>query len=111
MGMRDESWCADCGKSQPYSPDEVTCGACATEQSDMQSNKLIEYMKIHLISLEQDSERIQEEMSQFEYNMDSKDYQSLEIEDISLNGQIIATRHLLSVATDIMNSYNEREYV
>jgi hypothetical protein len=50
-------------------------------------------------------------MSQFEYNMDSKDYQSLEIEDISLNGQIIATRHLLSVATDIMNSYNEREYV
>jgi hypothetical protein len=60
-------------------------------------------MKIHLISLEQDSEKVQEEMSQFEYNMDSKDYQSLEIEDISLNGQIIATRHLLSVATDIMN--------
>jgi len=59
-------------------------------------------MKLHLISLEQDSERIQEEMSQFEYNMDSKDYQSLEIEDISLNGQIIATRHLLSVALDIM---------
>ena len=72
------------------------------------SSKFIEYMKIHLISLEQDSERIQEEMSQFEYNMDSKDYQSLEIEDISLNGQIIATRHLLSVATDIMNSTNER---
>jgi hypothetical protein len=65
-------------------------------------------MKLHLISLEQDSERVQEEMSQFEYNMDSKDYQSLEIEDISLNGQIIATRHLLSVATDIMNSSNER---
>jgi len=75
------------------------------------SSKFIEYMKIHLISLEQDSERIQEEMSQFEYNMDSKDYQSLEIEDISLNGQIIATRHLLSVATDIMNASNEREYV
>jgi hypothetical protein len=66
-------------------------------------NQLIEYMKIHLISLEQDSERVQEEMSQFEYNMDSKDYQSLEIEDISLNGQIIATRHLLSVAQDIIN--------
>jgi hypothetical protein len=65
-------------------------------------------MKLHLISLEQDSERVQEEMSQFEYNMDSKDYQSLEIEDISLNGQIIATRHLLSVATDIMNNSNER---
>ena len=75
------------------------------------SSAFLEYMKIHLISLEQDSERVQEEMSQFEYNMDSKDYQSLEIEDISLNGQIIATRHLLSVATDIMNETNEREYV
>ena len=49
-------------------------------------------------------------MSQFEYNMDSKDYQSLEIEDISLNGQITATRHLMSVATDIMNNSNERVY-
>jgi len=72
------------------------------------SSHFLEYMKLHLISLEQDSELVQEEMSQFEYNMDSKDYQSLEIEDISLNGQIIATRHLLSVATDIMNSTNER---
>ena len=72
------------------------------------SSYFLEYMKLHLISLEQDSEKVQEEMSQFEYNMDSKDYQSLEIEDISLNGQIIATRHLLSVATDIMNSSNER---
>ena len=72
------------------------------------SSHFLEYMKLHLISLEQDSERVQEEMSQFEYNMDSKDYQSLEIEDISLNGQIIATRHLLSVATDIMNSSSER---
>ena len=72
------------------------------------SSHFLEYMKLHLISLEQDSEKVQEEMSQFEYNMDSKDYQSLEIEDISLNGQIIATRHLLSVATDIMNSSNER---
>jgi len=68
-------------------------------------------MKLHLISLEQDSEKIQDEMSQFEYNMDSHEYETLEIEDISLNGQIIATRHLLSVATDIMNSSNEREYV
>ena len=68
------------------------------------SSHFLEYMKLHLISLEQDSELVQEEMSQFEYNMDSKDYQSLEIEDISLNGQIIATRHLLSVAEDIMVS-------
>ena len=72
------------------------------------TSKFLEYLKIHLISLEQDSERVQEEMSHFEYNMDSSEYETLEIEDISLNGQIIATRHLLSVATDIMNASNER---
>lgn len=65
-------------------------------------NQLIEYMKIHLISLEQDSEALQVEMDLFE-EMESNEYQALEIEDISINGQIIATRHLLSVATDIMN--------
>ena len=65
-------------------------------------NELIEYMKLHLISLEQDSEKLEEQMSQFEFNMDSDEYEALEIEDISINGQIIATRHLLSVAEGIM---------
>jgi hypothetical protein len=71
------------------------------------SNKLIEYMKIHLISLEQDSEKIEEEMSHFEYNMDSDEYETLEIQDISVNGQIIATAHLLSVANDILSKTKE----
>ena len=72
------------------------------------SSYFLEYVKLHLTSLEQDLEKIQEEMSHFEYNMDSDEYETLEIEDISLNGQIIATRHLLSVAFDIMKSSNER---
>ena len=72
------------------------------------SSYFLEYVKLHLTSLKQDSEKIQDEMSQFEYNMDSNEYETLEIEDISLNGQIIATQHLLSVATDIMNASNER---
>ena len=71
------------------------------------SNQLIEYMKIHLISLEQDSEKIEEEMSHFEYNMDSDEYETLEIQDISVNGQIIATAHLLSVANDILAKTKE----
>jgi hypothetical protein len=58
-------------------------------------------MKIHLISLEQDSEKLQAEMDLFE-EMESNEYQSLEIEDISINGQIIATRHFLSVAKDMI---------
>ena len=50
------------------------------------SSKFIEYMKIHLISLEQD----------LEMNPES-------INVIDIPGQIYATKHLLSVATDIMN--------
>ena len=73
------------------------------------SSKFLEYMKIHLISLEQDSQELQKQMSLID-DMESDEYESIDIEDISLNGQIIATRHLLSVATDIMNSTNEREY-
>lgn len=55
------------------------------------SSKFIEYMKIHLISLNQDLEDNPE---------------SINVVDIP--GQIYATEHLLSVATDIMNETNER---
>jgi hypothetical protein len=71
------------------------------------SSHFLEYMKIHLISLEQDSQELQKQMSLID-DMESDEYESIDIEDISLNGQIIATRHLLSVATDIMNNSNER---
>ena len=54
-------------------------------------------MNLHLISLMQDSEQVASEMDKIE-DLGSDEYQTLEIEDISLNGQIIATRHLLSVA-------------
>jgi hypothetical protein len=49
-------------------------------------NQFIEYMKIHLISLEQDLE---------------ENPMSLHVVDIE--GQIYATKHLLSVAEDILN--------
>jgi len=65
------------------------------------SNQLIEYMKLHLISLQQDADNVQAEMDTYE-EMESNEYQALEIEHISLNGQYIATAHLLSVAEDIM---------
>ena len=54
------------------------------------SSYFLEYMKLHLISLEQDLEM-------------NPEY----INVIDIPGQIEATRHLLSVATDIMNE-NER---
>jgi hypothetical protein len=49
--------------------------------------QFIEYMKIHLISLEQD----------LEMNPES-------INVVDIEGQIYATRHLLSVAEDMINS-------
>lgn len=55
------------------------------------TNQLIEYMKIYLISLNQDMDK--------DLNVESK---------INIQGQIMATEHLMSVATDIMNNSNER---
>lgn len=67
------------------------------------SSVFLEYMKLHLISLEQDMEDAQEF---FRMNRDNHDSSKIDY----LNGQITATEHLLSVATDIMNSTSERVY-
>jgi len=56
---------------------------------DTKTNSLIEYMKIHLISLEQDKDKL---------SIDD------EYSRCVIAGQIIATRHLLSVADDMMSS-------
>jgi hypothetical protein len=80
-----------------YTEDEnVTCYRCDQEEYnkiETKSSKFIEYMKIHLISLEQDVESIEGTLTE---------------DDNYIWGQIVATKHLLSVATDIMNSTNER---
>lgn len=55
------------------------------------SSAFLEYMKIHLISLEQDLEE-----------------NPASIHVVDIEGQIYATEHLLSVANDIMNSTSER---
>ena len=65
------------------------------------SNQLIEYMKLHLISLEQDSAHIEKSMDEYD-NYEDDAYTELEIEDISTNGQIIATSHLLEVAKEML---------
>ena len=65
------------------------------------SSKFIEYMKIHLISLTQDLVQIEDKM-EAEVDLNSDTYNELDIESVSINGQIFATRHLMSVATDIL---------
>ena len=96
MGMYDESWCAGCGVGIHYTDDEnAMCHNCNEEgyvELETRSSKFMEYMKLHLISLEQD----------LEMNPES-------IKVIDIPGQIEATRHLISVATDIMNSTREED--
>ena len=107
MGMRDESWCSDCGKSQPYSEDEVICGSCTSEAYEIRSGKLVEYMRIHLISLQQDLANVSDKMEALDPN--SKDFNYLDIEYNWINGQITAATHLLSVASDILGIQTEEK--
>jgi hypothetical protein len=72
------------------------------------SSAFLEYLKLHEISLIQDAEKIQKLMDSFEGDYDSDEYRDLETDDVINTGELIATRHILSVATDIMNSSNER---
>lgn len=64
----------------------------------------IEYMKLHLLSLHQDAEMLQQKMDSFGGALESFEYQTLEMEDIVNTGEIRATNHLLSVAEDMINS-------
>ena len=65
-------------------------------------DSFIEYMNIHLISLHQDADKLQDKLDNFEGDLDSDSYRELEIADIVNTGEIIATQHLLSVARDMM---------
>jgi hypothetical protein len=55
-----------------------------------------QYVRLHLLSLEQDSEELQTKMDNYS-NYEDDEYRELEIEDISTNGQILACYHFLSV--------------
>jgi hypothetical protein len=59
------------------------------------SNYLLEYMKIHLVSIEQDQEDVISQMEGMDPNC--KDYAELDFEYNWLAGQIIATRHFIEV--------------
>ena len=100
MGIKDESWCVDCGKSQPYSDEDVVCGQCTSEAYELRSNLAVNYMNLHLISLKQDAEKVNQAMD-YVIDMNSDEYKELEIEDISLNGQMIGISHILRYAAEL----------
>jgi hypothetical protein len=64
----------------------------------MKMNPIVEYIRIHLVSLHQDAEMLQEKMDAFGGDFDSDEFRDLEMEDIINTGEMKATAHLLSVA-------------
>lgn len=64
--------------------------------------EFLAYIKLHLLSLEQDSIKFDKLMGEAtEYDTD--EYRELEMEDTINTGEMRATMHLLAVGTDILN--------
>lgn len=66
------------------------------------NNYLLEYMRIHLVSIEQDQAAVSEQMETLDPN--SKDYSELDFEYNWLAGQIIATRHFIQIGEEHGNN-------
>ncbi len=62
------------------------------------SSYLLEYMKIHIISLMQDLEGLEDEMEKLDEN--SKDYKELDFEFNHLSGQILITRYFIKIGEE-----------
>ena len=62
--------------------------------------QFVEYAKLHLISIEQDAEKLSNQMDALDPA--SKDFNELDFEYNIISGQITAATHLLSVATGIL---------
>ena len=62
------------------------------------SDYLLEYMKIHLVSLMQDLEGLEDEMEKLDEN--SKDYKELDFEFNHISGQILITRHFIQIGEE-----------
>ena len=69
-----------------------------------------QYINLHLISLEQDEEEIRNFFNTYEGDFDTDEYRQMEIKDIINLGELKATRHILSVALDIMEQSNQGEW-
>lgn len=68
---------------------------------------LINYIELHLTSLEQDLDKLSEQMEA--YDEDSKAYRSMDEESLYLSGQLTATGHLLSVVNDMMVTWKREK--
>lgn len=71
--------------------------------------EMIAYLELHEISLLQDADKFQDIFNTYTGDFDSDEYREYGIADILNTGELSATRHLLSVARDILLKTNEEE--
>ena len=69
---------------------------------EQRAHQVVEYIKLHEISLLQDAAKMQTMLDEFSGDLDSFEYQTLELEDTINTGELQATRHILSVVADIL---------
>jgi hypothetical protein len=72
---------------------------------DVMLDEMIAYMELHLLSVNQDAEKLERLMRDFDGNYDSDEYEELEITDMNNTGELYATSHLLNVAKEIRDKY------
>lgn len=68
---------------------------------------LVNYIELHLTSLQQDLDKLSEQMEK--YDEDSKAHRSMDEEYLYLSGQITAASHLLSVVNDTMVTWKREK--
>ena len=73
-------------------------------ERDTMHTYLLEYIKIHKISLEQDLAELADEMDSLDMN--SKDFVELDFEYNNVSGQIMALGHILDYALEIERNQN-----
>jgi hypothetical protein len=71
--------------------------------SDTKMNTFIEYIKLHITSLEQDADRLEELKHNFLGDYDSEEYENLVLDDYYNTGELIAAHHLLKVGQNILD--------
>ena len=72
--------------------------------------KLTEYIKLHITSLEQDADKLENLKRNFEGDYDSEEYENLVLDDYYNTGELIAAHHILSVANSILDSSDPYTY-
>lgn len=63
-----------------------------------QLDNFIAYAELHLLSVQQDAEKLERLMRDFDGDYESDEYEELEITDMNNTGELYATTHLLNYA-------------